>query len=71
MESDYIQRIKTVEIPRLKLKLKEIEQLYGKFSERWHVANENLLNHVHLVKHGVPKNINQSTDIPYDLVEGF
>jgi hypothetical protein len=55
----------------MKSKLKEIEKIYGKESERWHIANANLLEHTQLIKTGVPKNLNQSTDIPYDLIEGF
>lgn len=71
MDKDYTKRLKEVEIPRLKFKLKEIEKVHGKNSERWHIANANLIEHLHLLEHGVPKNINQSMEIPYDLVEGF
>lgn len=70
MDKDYIQRLKE-RLPIMKSKLKEIEKIFGRESERWHIANANLLEHEHLIKHGVPKNLNQSIEIPYDLIEGF
>ena len=70
MDKDYIQRLKE-RLPLMKSKLKEIEKMFGKDSERWHIANSNLIDHEQLIKTGVPKNINQSVEVPYDLVEGF
>ena len=70
MDKDYIKIVKD-RLPILQAKLQEIEKVHGKFSERWHIANANLIEHEHIVKHGTPKNVHQSTEIPYDLVEGF
>ena len=67
MNKDYLEET----IKRCKLKLLEIEKVFGKESDQWHIANENLLNHKHFKKHGIPKTVEQSTEIPYDLVEGF
>jgi hypothetical protein len=64
---DYLEK----HIPILKAKLLLIEQMHGRESERWNIAHDNLLNHEYFLKHGVPRNVNQSVEIPYDLIEGF
>lgn len=70
MDKNYIQRLKE-RLPIMKKKLKEIEKIHGKNSERWHIANANLIEHQYLIDNGVPKHVNQSTEVPYDLIEGF
>lgn len=70
MEKTYIQRIQE-RLPIMKQKLDELEKTFGRQSEQWNIANANYLEHKNLVKTGIPKNINQSIEIPYDLVEGF
>lgn len=70
MDNNYIQRLKE-RLPLMKEKLKTIELMFGTNSDQWNIANDNLLEHQRLIKTGIPKNINQSTEVPYDLAEGF
>lgn len=70
MEKRYMDYVKE-ELTKCKSKLLEIEKIHGKYSERWHIANAHICDLEYYVQHGAPKNVNQSTEIPYDLIEGF
>lgn len=84
MDKDYIQRLKE-ELPILTQKFKSLEDAYKKTlkengTEHWYtklmmekvsISKQYLFERKQFIKNGVPKNVNQSAEVPYDLIEGF
>lgn len=50
-------------------KLKSIEEREGMYSERWHIANQNILDQEYFLKHGIPRNPIQSVALPHEILE--
>lgn len=66
MDKGYIQRLKD-RLPILKEKLKEIERIHGKNSERYYIAHEHLLEQQRFIKSGIPQNTDNSIPLSVDI----